>query len=561
VAVVQISRIQIRRGQKNQGEGVPQLASGELAWAIDSQELYIGNGSLSEGAPTVGNTKILTESDDIFTFSDSYSYKKPQFVQTGETTTNPIARSLQERLDDYVSVRAFGALGDGIQDATTIIQRAIDQLYLTQDNSHVVPEQSRVILYFDPGIYNITGTIYIPSYATIIGAGSEKTIIECSAGTAFKTVNDLSEVGQPAAAETTTYSNQCKNIKFAGLNIVHSANGIGLQLDNCRDSKFEDLSISGNWTMGNSITTIPTVGEPNDCGILLTCISATVQTNNNVFTKCKISGWSHGIIANNSILLNVFEKCQFTKLGAGINFGFQNFAELVPQHNRIKDCQFIDIHNEAIDIVRGNYNTSENNYFQLVGNLIDASNNYTSSETQSRYPVIKFADVNNTSVQDVFTRNRLRIAYLDSSVPFVEEIAGSAHFIDKHYEEIIIDNYATAQNLLRLPGEYDQTYIIHYYMSNEVMNFKRQGKITIMCEAYPNPVSVRISDNYDHFGGTDYDIGDTYLLQNITFSADFIDDGTIEIPKFSLYVKSKTGVGISGNTRFRFKIETHRFSF
>jgi len=72
---------------------------------------------------------------------------------------------------------------------------------------------------------------------------------------------------------------------------------------------------------------------------------------------------------------------------------------------------------------------------------------------------------------------------------------------------------------------------------------------------------VRISDNYDHFGGTDYDIGDTCLLQDITFSADFIDDGTIEIPKFSLYVKSKTGVGISGNTRFRFKIETHRFSF
>ena len=66
MAVVQISRIQIRRGQKNQGSGLPQLASGELGWAIDTRELYIGNGSVSEGSPSVGNTKVLTQFDNIF---------------------------------------------------------------------------------------------------------------------------------------------------------------------------------------------------------------------------------------------------------------------------------------------------------------------------------------------------------------------------------------------------------------------------------------------------------------------------------------------------------------
>ena len=54
MAVVQISKIQIRRGRKNTGSGLPQLSSGELGWAIDSQELYIGNGAVAEGAPTVG---------------------------------------------------------------------------------------------------------------------------------------------------------------------------------------------------------------------------------------------------------------------------------------------------------------------------------------------------------------------------------------------------------------------------------------------------------------------------------------------------------------------------
>ena len=48
MAIVQISRIQVRRGQKNVGSGVPQLAGGEFGWAVDTRELYIGNGSVSE---------------------------------------------------------------------------------------------------------------------------------------------------------------------------------------------------------------------------------------------------------------------------------------------------------------------------------------------------------------------------------------------------------------------------------------------------------------------------------------------------------------------------------
>jgi len=60
MAVVQISRIQHRRGLQ---ENLPQLSSAELGWSIDSQELYIGNGTIDEGAPEVGNTRILTELD------------------------------------------------------------------------------------------------------------------------------------------------------------------------------------------------------------------------------------------------------------------------------------------------------------------------------------------------------------------------------------------------------------------------------------------------------------------------------------------------------------------
>ena len=55
--IVQISRIQNRRGVATD---LPQLAAGELGWVIDDQRLYIGNGTVADGAPAVCNTEKVT---------------------------------------------------------------------------------------------------------------------------------------------------------------------------------------------------------------------------------------------------------------------------------------------------------------------------------------------------------------------------------------------------------------------------------------------------------------------------------------------------------------------
>lgn len=166
MAVVQISKIQVRRGKKNTS-GMPQLASGELAWAIDTQELYIGNGAVGEGAPAVGNTKILTEHDNIIDLLNQYSYKP-----TDPTILGTIERTLQQRLDEgSVNAKSFGIDGgNSTVDQTTLIQNAIWSLY-----DKLNPDTNRVNLEFDPGVYRITGTIYIPKNMGIIGAGSGRT--------------------------------------------------------------------------------------------------------------------------------------------------------------------------------------------------------------------------------------------------------------------------------------------------------------------------------------------------------------------------------------------------
>ena len=119
--IVQISRIQHRRGKK---VDLPQLAAGELGWVVDDQRLYIGNGTVADGAPAVCNTEILTSGSSAFSAALNYVYKgylgDSTPILTGASAD--VTRTLQETLDDHVSVKAFGAKGDGsTADALSLI--------------------------------------------------------------------------------------------------------------------------------------------------------------------------------------------------------------------------------------------------------------------------------------------------------------------------------------------------------------------------------------------------------------------------------------------------------
>ena len=193
MAVIQISKIQLRRGQTAE-QGMPQLSSGEMGWSVDEQRLFIGNGSVAEGAPAVGNTEILTESRMFEVLSSTrftatnYTYaghNTATTIVTGTGTNFPIVRTLQEKLDDNVTALDFGATD--FANCTAAFQRALNQLYLNTDKSK---DRSRVPLRIPAGTYFVTGTVYVPPYATIIGDGIDKTVIySLNTGTIFSTTS------------------------------------------------------------------------------------------------------------------------------------------------------------------------------------------------------------------------------------------------------------------------------------------------------------------------------------------------------------------------------------
>jgi hypothetical protein len=205
MAVIQISKIQQRRGQKNL-YGIPQLSSGELAWAVDTQELFIGNGSLTEGSPYVGNTKILTEHDNILELANSYTFANDDF-----SIVHAVPRTLQSKLDEIeVSVIDFGSAIDGSTDCTEAFTRAFEQLFQNTE------ERYRKVLKVPNGTYLFTGVLRIPSNVTIRGETRDGVVLFVGAtGIEFLSANNTPEF-------SFTSTDRPENIRVENLTIEYT---------------------------------------------------------------------------------------------------------------------------------------------------------------------------------------------------------------------------------------------------------------------------------------------------------------------------------------------------
>jgi len=266
MAIVQISQIQLRRGLH---DDLPQLASAEMGWSIDTRQLFIGNGTLAEYAPTEGITEILTEYSDFLSFITSYQFKGTDSgytSQTGVDVTHPVTRSLQTILDEAViSVRSFGAVGDGVTDDTASITRAIREIY--KDSLNQTQKQVQRTIKFPAGTYKITSALPCPPNLTITGDGKNNSVISATTGSVFYTCDSLYQTsslgtngatmpGFVTASDITLLTN-------AGTSPV-------LQIDSANDIVFNRCGLTGpagvtNLVSINSISTISLALSFNNC--------------------------------------------------------------------------------------------------------------------------------------------------------------------------------------------------------------------------------------------------------------------------------------------------------
>lgn len=380
MAIVQISRITQRLGLQID---LPQLAGGEFGWSTDSRRLFIGNGTLEEGAPVIGNTEILTEFSDIIEFGIKYTYKGSAAtgytVQTGPTPGEPVIQNFQNWADQFATIKDFGAVGDGLADDTAAINRALNQLYCqpVPYNSSVNPAVRRG-LFFPAGVYRVSSTILIPSYALLKGEGVNSTIISMTAPTVLdsatnaytaRTADSLQQIGnsigQNGATPPAFISIQDMCFEYRGLGDPTNAQLSGAFLvQDATKTTFTSVLFKGLKTTSQLITN-------NQATVCLDFESSTLYpVNETIFENCTFSGATYGIFNKSNTKGVSITNSNLNTLYQGIVlFGkLPTSADPGPKGFRALENIFDNIFAQGVRYIDCSLNATGFNTFYDVGN-------------------------------------------------------------------------------------------------------------------------------------------------------------------------------------------------
>ena len=421
MAVVQISRIQARRGLQ---QDLPTLASAELGWSVDQRRLFIGNGTLTEGAPTEGVTEILTQYTDLTTVLRNYTFRGNAggyTAQTGPSMLSPTVRSFQDKLDDIVNIKDFGATGNGVTDDTAAINRAITQIYYS---AHLSDTRVRRTLYFPAGTYNVSGTVLlIPPYARLVGDGIESTIIRQTDGTQpclMQTTDSLYQTGASLGQNGATLPGY---VTIEEMSLANSNDKDIIILDSVMHFTFFAVEFLG------SLSNPTTAGSQAYAGVKVKSFARTSENIN--FWSCNFKNTRYAALADDAGADVKFNGCTFMGLYKGMKLGQNSTPTTMPSNYKVINCVFYSIANNAIDCYAGvsGVLSSGNNY-------IDVGNNFAGVGSPVA-PVLSFISDGNYSLCDTFARTdaddlvQKRISYNNSKFVSIQSNVGlvSGNFV------------------------------------------------------------------------------------------------------------------------------------
>ena len=447
--IVQISRIQHRRGKRTD---LPQLAAGELGWVIDEQRLFIGNGTIADGAPAVGNTEIVTAGSSSFTTALNYVYKgylgEATPIQTG--ASGDYTRTLQQRLDDTVSVKAFGAMGDNSTDDTVAIQRALDELY--SDTADQDDTRARRILLFPAGIYKITTSMTIPPYAHLVGEGPDKTIISNSGANAVAVTEDddgnvYGAIGNSGA--TTPTQIQISNITFKN---THASGYGGVSIDNTIKAYFHNCKFQGTYASGGADVS-------TSKGVTVRSTTA-LPCSQIVFNQCQFTKFARLVDMSYDVTNVRFNNCDFSigyygaMLGETMD-GSTNGLTIGPRDIQFSGNSWSTIGQQAIYVKQSSSTTGTGTRNVIsYGNWYASTvaNNFEGIGSLNEVPVIQYDNDECSSIMDFFERSDLRRSDGSSHMNPAPELQGIGIQDKAIKSQTLVDATITAATINEYPA-------------------------------------------------------------------------------------------------------------
>jgi hypothetical protein len=495
---------------------MPQLASGEMGWSVDEQRLFIGSGSVAEGAPAVGNTEILTE-ERLFDLLSTGKFTATNYTYIGHTITAtitgvlganfPVVRTLQQKLDDHVSMLDFG-ISDST-DCTAKFQKAIDEIYLRSFDKDL--PKSRIPVSIPPGTYYVTGTVYLPPFVTLQGAGIDKTVIRSignTNSTIFETIGGNSTPSARVTGTNIVSPSNPRQIKISGMTLEHTGTvsttdtAPMIMLNFAADTAISDVKFLGAYQSGDTATTVNSA------------IELGYNSSNLRIENCHFEDLSYPIVSNWNVEDVKIVGNTFESLYQGITFA-DNLIQtanrnLGPSRVDIQENKFNNIDRQAIfagvNTATNNQINSENNHFINVGNN-------GNGEGDPAHPVITFASHGNSSTNDNFERLwYMQTTELDT--PQYEMIEGTAQIRLKFTDRKLLPESTGTQTLLKIPYNSTVTSItLDYTLEKSTM--ARKGTLNVVA----SDIGVSFRDSYAVAGNTDGDV---------VFTAGFLDHGPVD---------------------------------
>lgn len=501
MAVVEIAKIQVRRGQENI-TGVPRLDPGEFAWAQDTENLYIGK-RIAEGAVDDENTRILTERDldnvfsllntaNTLTLVAAYQYRTDVPYIALHTTPRFVQKKLDEEnptLGDFEVIPSVVPV-----DITTEFQNAVETLFFNGLWDSNQRKDSRRTLRVPAGVYLISSAISLPPYARIEGAGPELTTLRLTsnATNVFRTVdadgNDFSTNDMRSGVK------RAREVHIEGMTIEYeptsASNNALISLDNVLDATVKNCILRTQITS----TSTTTYGLVNDgVGIEIRGTggglgAGDVNLCENVhIDSCKFDALYIGVRSTGTVLRPVITNSVFSNLDRGVEM--YTIDQLPgPSNGIITKNRFENIVREAVYVgyYPENYRSDhiiDHNYFVQVGNGIGLEDFITTNSNSTA--VLSLLAPGNKSVDNFFYRKYVADTTTSTNFHYAPLVNGKLTILDSATStSTVYANSTTIVVKLPLTGE-DQMISLNYQLYNDKLSRKGNALVNITSDGFP----------------------------------------------------------------------------
>lgn len=265
--------------------------------------------------------------------------------------TGAVSRTVQSKLRDVVSVKDFGAVGDGVADDTVALQNWAN---------------STGILLMPPGVYKITSTITLSSNTSITAP--------------FGAVVQTSTINISLFSATSKSNIQIDGVKFKATSAGSSAYVAGVKFVSCTNSKVSNCIFEGMQWAGVMLDGCVrcTVRDSHFSGWLGTVQDAADVCIYNDCSLCEVlnnycyGGGNHGVLVQDPYAGLLPKKCLVSgnRIGQHTAYGV---AVYIPGTAGTGDTD-IQVTNNYIENIQGSYSTNRSSGAGIyaVGNYIGA---------------------------------------------------------------------------------------------------------------------------------------------------------------------------------------------